>query len=137
MKLLHLRPRRGQSMVELALILPVCLWLLLGIVDFGRVYFFYITASNVAREGARYWASNNSATCNGAGSTTVETKARAEAASQTAGTSFTITCSQPTDDQYQVQVQYSFTALTPMISNLWGGGARTLTTQAVMPKLTG
>ena len=49
-------------MVELALILPICLWLLLGMVDFGPVYFFHVAPTNAAREGARYWASNPTAT---------------------------------------------------------------------------
>lgn len=45
--------RRGQSLVEFALILPVFILLLLGIVDLGRGVFAYNTVSNAAREGAR------------------------------------------------------------------------------------
>ena len=52
-KRLH-RREKGQSMVELALILPVLLALLCGIVDFGWIYYNQITLNNAAREGARY-----------------------------------------------------------------------------------
>jgi len=43
---------RGQALVELALILPVLLLLLLGAIDFGRVFYSQITVNDAAREGA-------------------------------------------------------------------------------------
>lgn len=43
----------GQSLVEFALILPILLILLLGIVDFGRAIAAYNSVSNGARSGAR------------------------------------------------------------------------------------
>jgi len=45
---------RGQSMVELALILPIVLLVVLGIIEFGRAFFIYTVVSGAAREGARY-----------------------------------------------------------------------------------
>lgn len=45
--------RRGQSLVEFALVLPILLILLLGILDFGRAIFAYNSVSNGARSGAR------------------------------------------------------------------------------------
>jgi Flp pilus assembly protein TadG len=45
------RGRRGQALVELAIILPVILLLLLGALDFGRVYYAQITITNAAKEG--------------------------------------------------------------------------------------
>jgi hypothetical protein len=44
----------GQTLVEYALVLPVLLLLLLGIMDFGIVVFKYNTIANAAREGARF-----------------------------------------------------------------------------------
>jgi len=44
---------RGQSLVEFALILPILLILMLGILDFGRAIFAYNSVSNGARSGAR------------------------------------------------------------------------------------
>ena len=45
---------KGQALVELALVLPLLLALLCGIVDFGWIYYNQITLTNAAREGARY-----------------------------------------------------------------------------------
>ena len=45
---------RGQSSVEIALVLPVLLLMLAGLVDFGRAFQAYIVVTNAAREGARY-----------------------------------------------------------------------------------
>jgi len=49
-----LRDERGQSLVEYALVLPILLLLLLGIMEFGIAVFNYNTIANAAREGARY-----------------------------------------------------------------------------------
>lgn len=43
----------GQTLVEFALVLPVLLMLVLGIAEFGWVFFARISATNGAREGAR------------------------------------------------------------------------------------
>lgn len=45
--------RNGQSMVEFALILPILILLVLGIVEFGLMFNSYLTVQNVSREGAR------------------------------------------------------------------------------------
>jgi hypothetical protein len=47
------RKQRGQAIVELAIAMPVLLWLTLGTLDFGRVFFTYIGLTNAAREGAQ------------------------------------------------------------------------------------
>jgi len=45
--------QRSQAMIEFALISPVLLLLLFGIIDIGRAVFYYDTLSHAAREGAR------------------------------------------------------------------------------------
>lgn len=45
--------RRGQSLVEMAMVLPVLTLLTFGLVDFGRAYYFQVSITNAAREGAR------------------------------------------------------------------------------------
>ncbi len=45
---------RGQSLVEFALIFPILLLMLAGIVDLGRAYSVYTLITNAAREGAQY-----------------------------------------------------------------------------------
>ena len=50
----------GQSLVELALALPVLLLLFLGLADFGRAFYYTSTIANAARVGAGYAAANAS-----------------------------------------------------------------------------
>jgi TadE-like protein len=44
---------RSQSMVEFAIVAPVLLLLLFGVVDFGRVIYAYVTINQAVNEGAR------------------------------------------------------------------------------------
>lgn len=50
------QPKRenAQGMVEFALILPVLLLIVLGLIETGRLIFIYSTVTNAAREAARY-----------------------------------------------------------------------------------
>ncbi len=47
------RHPRGQSLVEFALVVPIMLLLLSGILDFGFMLYSRMTVINAAREGAR------------------------------------------------------------------------------------
>jgi Flp pilus assembly protein TadG len=47
------RGRKGQAVVEFALVLPVFLLLVFGALEFGRAYFNMHLLTNAAREGAR------------------------------------------------------------------------------------
>jgi Flp pilus assembly protein TadG len=47
---------RGAAAVELAIVLPLLLLVIGGIVDFGRAFYTQIVISNAAREGARMMA---------------------------------------------------------------------------------
>lgn len=53
MKASFIRRRAGQSLVEMAMVLPLLTFLTFGLVDFGRAYFFQVSVTNAAREGAR------------------------------------------------------------------------------------
>ena len=48
------RHRRGQAMVEFALVAPMFFMVLFGIVEAGRFIFYYETLNSATREGARY-----------------------------------------------------------------------------------
>lgn len=50
------RSKRGQGMVEFALVLPLLALLLLLAIDFGRVFFGWVGLQNAARIGASYAA---------------------------------------------------------------------------------
>ncbi|WP_241668128.1 TadE/TadG family type IV pilus assembly protein [Pedococcus bigeumensis] len=52
---------RGAAAVEFALILPMLLMLIGGVIDFGNLYYNQLILSNAARDGVRLIASNSTA----------------------------------------------------------------------------
>jgi Flp pilus assembly protein TadG len=48
------RRERGQGLIEFAMVLPVLLLTIMGIIDFGRLFVVYSNLFNAAREGTRY-----------------------------------------------------------------------------------
>ena len=50
------RGRAGVAMLELALVLPLLMLMLLGAIDFARVYYESIAVASAARAGAQYGA---------------------------------------------------------------------------------
>jgi len=52
------RRQRGQSMVEMAFVLPIFLVLVMGVIDFSWGLKSWISVTNAAREAARYGAVN-------------------------------------------------------------------------------
>ena len=89
-----LRNLKGQSFVELTLLLPFLLALVGGASDLGLAFFADHIAQNAAREGARRAATLQTNPCTGTpnGKTTAETKVRISPLFN----SFTATCSGPT-----------------------------------------
>ena len=55
MRRIDLRRNDGVAMTEFALILPVFVLIIVGILSFGRVFFYWIEANHLANETAR-WA---------------------------------------------------------------------------------
>jgi Flp pilus assembly protein TadG len=128
--------RRGQGLVEFALIVPVFLFFLLLAVDFGRLLFTYIQLSNTAREAAAYAAFNPTTD-----DTTLTTVALREANVQaqrgqgaitatsqctdTAGAALACSAAQGgtgAGNRIEVYVDETFTFFTPLINDFWGGG---------------
>jgi Flp pilus assembly protein TadG len=56
------RDDRGAAMVEFAIVLPVLMLILVGIIEFGRAYNAQVSIQAAAREGARELALRHSAT---------------------------------------------------------------------------
>ena len=62
-------PLRGQALLEFALVLPLFLWLLFGLLDLGRLVYQNSVVSQAAREGARVaaveasWISSSATSC--------------------------------------------------------------------------
>ncbi|KAA0890553.1 pilus assembly protein [Oryzomonas rubra] len=56
----RIRGSKGQALVELALILPILLLLILGVIEFGRAFYMKNTLTNAVRHAARKAAVNTS-----------------------------------------------------------------------------
>jgi Flp pilus assembly protein TadG len=55
----NLRPQLGQSLVEVALMLPFLLLLLVGVIELGRYAYIGILVGNAARAGVAYGVQSN------------------------------------------------------------------------------
>lgn len=61
------RSTRGGAALELAVIFPVLLLLLIGVIDYGRAFFTSVIVANAARAGAEWGASDPANAINTAG----------------------------------------------------------------------
>jgi Flp pilus assembly protein TadG len=126
---------RGSVAVEFALLLPILLLLVFGVVDFGRAISAQITLTQAAREGARLAAL-------GQPSTTVVSRAQS-AATGLSPVTVTVTSTCPVNAgagvDAVVQTSYAFSFVTPVgaIAAMFGGvsygSSLTLTAQGEMP----
>ncbi len=118
--------RRGQSLIEWALILPALLLVLMVIVDLGRVTYTYSALFNAAREGARYAIIHPTDT-SGIAATVRHMAVGLDPAQ------ITIISSQPTSRTVQIVTTYQFSVITPFASTFLGGSNTvTLHTQTTM-----
>ena len=124
---------RGAAAVEFALLLPVLLLLVFGIIDFGRALNAQITLTQAAREGARLAA---------VGQPNVVGRTQAAAAGLNP-VAVTVTACPPgagPGAEAVVETSYVFSFVTPIgaIAGMFGGGGGfggpiTLTAEGVMP----
>jgi len=122
---------RGAAAVEFALVLPLLLILIFGIIDFGRLLNTKITLTEAAREGARATAL--------LGGDAGSARARAAADGYAISDPEVQACPSspdPTDDA-TVTVRYEFQFITPISFLLGAGGDGTveLSAKGVMPCL--
>jgi Flp pilus assembly protein TadG len=120
------RPRRdsrGAAAIELALVLPLLLLLVCGIVDFGRMLNIQITLSGAAREGAR-WEALRLPTTTGI-SVASRVGSAAPGVSPAPTTSLLSTCPSgaAATQNASVTATSTYTPLTPLgaLSGLFGG----------------
>lgn len=110
---------RGVVAVELALVLPILLLLVFGIIDFGRMINAQISLTQAAREGAR-WAA--------LGQSNVPARVTAAAPGLNPAPTSTVTAcpANPTVGQNAtVTARYTFTFITPVggLLRLLGAGS--------------
>ncbi len=115
--LLRFRNRRGVSLVEMALVLPLLLLLSFGIIEYGWMFLKAEQISNAARSGARYAVTpgvNSVAQVTGSGSPAVNilTLANIPVTSSTISVPTGVTPGTGNPVTVQVSVPYSSLALT-------------------------
>ena len=124
----RLKSERGQATVEFALVLPILLLLIGGIINFGWVFGNQLLTQNAAREAARYAAIHYY-------DSSVDDD-RAVAADIVVARAPTINSPVVTltvvGETVTVKVSSSVNFLTPLISELFPDGKCTITTQCVM-----
>lgn len=85
------RRSRGQGVAEFALVIPLFLVMLFGIIDLGRVIWANDALANAAREGARYASVTGSSKVNPIDSTKDQIKDYTKNFAIAAGTNITVT----------------------------------------------
>ncbi len=126
------RGRRGQSLAEFALVLPVLLLIALLGLDLGRAYFSWVTLTNAARVAANYAALNPDASF--AAGSTYDTLLRGDATNaacvitgaappQPVFADSTLDANATTKDlgdNVTVTVSCPFSVLTPIVRSITG-----------------
>lgn len=111
------RQEDGAAAVEFAIVLPLLLLLLFGIVDFARAYNAHISLSGAAREGARVLAL-------GTGDPETTTKDAAPSLPPGDITVSATACTNP-GDPARVEASYQYSYITPIsgLLQFLGGSA--------------
>lgn len=156
--MLHLRrarrhQSRGQTIVELALILPVMLLLLSTASDLGRMFHSRIVIANAARAGALEAARNPTSYVADAACDAQVNRIMCAVVAESTGSLLNVTpadvdvacvpdpCAEALGNVIRVTVHGSFSLITPFLDNFFGGQtialSSTATAQiAVQPNIT-
>lgn len=118
-----MKSQKGQSLVEVALVLPVLVLLLFGIIDFARVFHVYLTMDHAGREAAR-------AASIGKDNTTVINTAinGASTIGLTTGHINVSTGARTSGSNVTITITYPINFLTPVIGDIVGNLTLTDTT---------
>jgi Flp pilus assembly protein TadG len=110
----------GVAAVEMALVMPVLLLLVLGIIDVGRLVSTQVAVQDAAQEGALFAAFAPSSY------STVRDRVKTTADDLGVATNdVQVTCPEGNDgDRIDVTVGYDFDLLTPLIEQMFGDTVR-------------
>ncbi len=129
----RLKCKKGQSLVEMALALPVLILLFCGITDFGWIIANTLIVENASREGARLGTVV-------ASDSTYSSQVRSRVLSVSpdysrSGISVSTTLTSPTNPSagdVKVTVRYTFTLLTPIAQIILGSQDYTTSSTCIM-----
>lgn len=132
------RRERGQTLAEFAMIAPLFILLIFGVIDIARLYQSWVTIQHGAREGARYGVTGRE-DCDLASPTReacIEEIVRHQTQGLTNTDSLVVTfraweypdySNPPTEgtageqcDALEVKVDFDFTPATPLLGNIFG-----------------
>jgi Flp pilus assembly protein TadG len=120
--------RKGQSMVEFALVLPMLIVLLVGIFEFGQIFNAYLQINHASREGARTGA------LRGTDTEIVQTVSDSSPTLDSTLMTVTITpneSSRTRGESVEVQVEYDYHVVIGLIGDIISNNVN-LTTQTTM-----
>ncbi len=117
---------RGQALVEFALVLPIFLMLVFGLLDLGRVVYINNSLSEAARDGAR-WGSVQARSADSAGRTQIANEAAGKMTAVPNPT-VAVSCERDgstvsschTNDTLVVQVSATVELVTPILNRFLG-----------------
>lgn len=107
------KQNRGQTLVEMAIVLPILVALIFGMTDFARVLNGYLATTEASREGARVAALS--------GNDAAVVLAVSKAAPNLDSTRLTVTTVPATrtrGDSVTVTVTYSIDIITPLVNTM-------------------
>ena len=139
----RLKPHsRGQALVELALVVPVLLFLTLAALDLGRVFYSLITVTNAARAGAMEAAYYPDSFSSGSACSATN-RVMCAATRESANSFITVTPADVTKvcspscakgatpaNRVTVAVQGQFSLITPLLAPFIGGQTITLRSES-------
>lgn len=133
----------GQSLVELAITLPILLLLLGGAIDLGRAFYAGVAVENSAKEGVLFGSPDPACETSGTGCAdpaNVEWHIRKElsgmdaswAAECVRAGSVIPSASCTEGDMYRVTVEHEFALVTPLLSAIFGDGVTLASTETAV-----
>lgn len=134
-----LRGRCAGPIVEFALVVPMLLMIVMGVVDFGRAYFIRNSLVSAARDGARLASVQSVDPCSSEAQTAIRATVVASfssvgsAAITNNSTVIPVTCESQNGRTHSVRVQvvgYPFRPITPLFGMLRLGASLPLTASA-------
>lgn len=124
---------KGQSLVEFAILLPVLVIILCGILDFGWIFGNKLLVTYSCREGARYGAVNASSSSFSTSVTSkVMTSLPSYAQDGVTVNAYLTNESNPRQGDVVVDVEYTFVLLTPLASTILGSQQYTIEASCIM-----
>ncbi|MGI6728515.1 MAG: TadE family protein [Anaerovoracaceae bacterium] len=127
---MHLKKEEGQAMVEFALVLPVLILILAGIIDFGWIFFNTLNANNACREATRYTAINYNE--QGWNESTAASNAKTVLLNRDPALSDAAVAATKVGEKITISFDCKINALTPLLTMVFKDGVFTKTISCTM-----